>query len=504
MAHEFSHILNGDMRFNLRLVGVLHGILFIGLAGKFLTLAASGASSDSAEGGRRFSGIVLTGPILLLGLALYGIGSIGLLAGRAIRAAVSRQREYLADASAVEFTRNPQGIASALKKIGGVVTHSYLWTRHAEPASHMFFERIRPYSYRGWFATHPPLADRIRAIDKQFDGQFPRVQLLPGDQARVAKRAANALGARLPVSREGTTPSPDVTAADPAKIIADMGVPSLDDLHNASQWLASLPKEIETAVHEPFSARCIVFALLLDRRPDVRQTQMHMLHDREGESTRQETERIAGKLKAHGRACRLPLLILAQSTLRQLSVEQYDPFRRTVTRLMRADDQINLFEFVVSCVVLVHLDRTFGKRKPPQVRYYGVRGLTGEVAILLSALAQLGNHSAHAAEQALQQAVPALKLHDRTIGLLDAGQCTLAHVQSALEKLATCSLPVKKRVLSAATLCIAADGQVRVAEAEMLRAIAISLDCPIPLVIPGAVQELIQSPSSPNAGRAAY
>ena len=333
------------------------------------------------------------------------------------------------------------------------------------------------------------------------------MELLLRDQNRLTQASATTLGAPHPGSRDVADSKPshiDVAAADPAKLIAAIGVPSLDDLHNASQWLASLPREIETAVHEPFSARCVVFALLLDRRPDVRQTQMQWLHDREGESTRQETERIAGKLKAHDRACRLPLLILAQSALRQLSPEQYDPFRKTVTRLMRADEQINLFEFVVSCVVLVHLDRTFGKRKPPQVRYYGVRGLTGEVAILLSALARLGNRTAHAAEQALQQAVPALKLHDRTIGLLDAGQCTLAHVQSALEKLATCSLPVKKRVLSAATLCIAADGQVRVAEAEMLRAIAISLDCPIPPVIPGAVQELIQSPSSPNAGRAAY
>lgn len=490
VAHEFSHILNGDMRFNLRLVGILHGILFIGLAGKFLTFAAAGVSRESAEDGHRLFGVIWSAPILLLGLALYVIGSAGLLVGRAIRAAVSRQREYLADASAVEFTRNPQGVSNALKKIGGVMTHSYLRTRHAESASHMFFERIHPHGHRGWFATHPPLVDRIRAIDKQFDGRFPQVTLLPHDQVRIKNRAAMALNARLPVSRDGGeyTPSLDVVAANPAQIIATIGVPSMDDLQYASQWLANLPEELEADVHDPFSARCIVFALLLDRRPETRESQLLMLHDREGAATRHETERIATQLRAYDRACRLPLLVLAQSALRQLSPEQYEQFHKIVTRLMRADEQISLFEFVVSCVVLVHLDRAFGRRKPPQVRYYGLRGLASELAILLSALARLGNRTAPAAELALQRSVPALQLHDRVIALLEARQCTLAHVQSALEKLLTCSLPVKKRVLSAATLCVAADGQVSAAEAEMLRAIAISLDCPLPLVIPGAVQ----------------
>jgi hypothetical protein len=283
----------------------------------------------------------------------------------------------------------------------------------------------------------------------------------------------------------------DTVTADPAKIIAVVGAPSLDDVDYASHWLANLPAAIATAVHEPFSARCVVFALLLDRRLDIRQRQVRRLQDEEGEPTRHETERIAGHLTAHDRSCRLPLLILAQASLRQLSPAQYDRFRKSVTQLCRADKQIDLFEFVVSCVVVSHLDRAFGREKPPQVRYYNVRGVVDEVAVLLSALAQLGNRTPHLAEKALQQAVPALQLRDRSIALLDAGQCSLAEVQSALKKLATCSLPVKKRVLSTATLCIVSDGLVSVAEAELLRAVAVSLDCPLPPVIPGAVKHSV-------------
>ena len=170
VAHEFSHILNGDMRFNLRLVGILHGIQFVGLAGKFLTIAAAGAhgaaaQGESAQGDRRLTVVIFTGPLLLFGLALYGIGAVGLFAARAIRAAVSRQREYLADASAVEFTRNPQSVSNALKNVGGLTLHSFLRRPQCgigEP--HVF--RANSFFRSPRLVRDPPAAGRPNSGDR--------------------------------------------------------------------------------------------------------------------------------------------------------------------------------------------------------------------------------------------------------------------------------------------------------------------------------------------------
>ncbi len=172
IAHEFSHILNGDMRLNLRLIGLLNGILLIAMIGYVLMRTGSGSyrvgfssSSSNRKGGN---------PLPLLGLLLYVIGYIGVFFGHLIKSAVSRQREFLADASAVQFTRLPDGIVGALKKIGGLVQGSRLRTSQAEEASHMYFGNGLAAPFFALLATHPPLSERIRRIDPSFDGKFPR------------------------------------------------------------------------------------------------------------------------------------------------------------------------------------------------------------------------------------------------------------------------------------------------------------------------------------------
>ncbi|MFQ5793071.1 MAG: M48 family metallopeptidase [Acidobacteriota bacterium] len=177
MAHEFSHILNGDMRLNLRLMGVLNGILVIAVVG-YMILRGGRFSSRRRDGGTA---------IVLLGVALLVIGWVGVFFGKLIKAAVSRQREFLADASAVQFTRNPDGIAGALKKIGGLVHGSRIDNARAEEASHFFFSdgayrslgQKPPPSRLQFMATHPPLTDRIRRIDPSFDGKYPAVEPPP-------------------------------------------------------------------------------------------------------------------------------------------------------------------------------------------------------------------------------------------------------------------------------------------------------------------------------------
>ncbi|HTL28953.1 MAG TPA: M48 family metallopeptidase, partial [Tepidisphaeraceae bacterium] len=193
IAHEFSHILNGDMRLNLRLIGILHGILLIALIGYFV-LRSMFSSSSSSSSRRSSSKDGDGGPwiALIIGLALVAIGYIGVFFGRLIQAAVSRQREFLADASAVQFTRNPSGIANALKKIAAASAGSQVDNAQALGTAHLFFASAFRVGFVNLLATHPPLVDRIKAIDPTFDGKLPlggaATEVL--DESSVASRGA--------------------------------------------------------------------------------------------------------------------------------------------------------------------------------------------------------------------------------------------------------------------------------------------------------------------------
>jgi Zn-dependent protease with chaperone function len=127
----------------------------------------------------------------LIGFALFVVGSAGFFFGRLIKSAVSRQREYLADAAAVQFTRNPAGLAGALKKIGGFAQGSVMQAARAEEASHFFFANGTAGLWSGLLATHPPLEKRIRRLDPTFDGKYPTVALPPEAQARVLASQLN-------------------------------------------------------------------------------------------------------------------------------------------------------------------------------------------------------------------------------------------------------------------------------------------------------------------------
>jgi Zn-dependent protease with chaperone function len=244
IAHEFSHILNGDMRFNIRLIGLLHGILLLGIIGYYLMRfsGTSGRSNRSGKGG---------GQLVLLGLAAFVIGYVGLFFGRLIKAAVTRQREYLADASAVQFTRNPDGIGGALKKIGGLAAGSYMDTPEAESASHMFFgSGFRRMSF-SIFATHPPLDERIRRIDPRFDGRFPQVQ-----PVRIGREPAPP--PRPPKTgfpRPFKTPMGERLPLDPAVLLGAIGAPTSEHVAYSAQLIESLPGPIQVAVRDPFGAR---------------------------------------------------------------------------------------------------------------------------------------------------------------------------------------------------------------------------------------------------------
>ena len=470
MAHEFSHVLNGDMRLNLRLVGVLYGILVLALVGYYLLRSAFFAGGSRRRGGRGAAGMAL------FGLSLMAIGGIGLLFGRLIKSAVSRQREYLADAAAVQFTRYPEGIAGALKKIGGLRIGARIDDPHAGEVSHMFFGNAIGSLGVNLFSTHPPLAERIRRLDPSFDGRFPKTQPLPERRPpRPEKPTRRPPAAAVP-------PIPGVPRGAGAPLLPGAhALPGLEQILYAAAILESLPRPVYEAVHEPYGARAAVYALLLDEDQAIRGEQLAVLEARAEELSYRETLRLAPLVDALPRDARIPLADMALAALKELSPQQYQRFHENVDALVEADGKMDLFEFTLCKMILGPLDVHFGRRRPVSVQYYGLQKLYDRLAVVVGALAYAGHQDEEEAARAYRLAFQQL---DREEPMPEREACSLAAVNEALEKLAQTAPRLKQRILDACTVCVLADRQVTIRERELLRAIAAVLEVPMPPVAP--------------------
>ena len=474
IGHEFSHILNGDMRLNLRLMGIVFGILCLSVIGRVLFQIRGRSSRDR-------------NPLPLLGLALLVIGWVGVLFGRLIQAAVSRQREFLADASSVQFTRNPAGLAGALKKIGGLSYGSKLEAAHAEEASHMFFGNGMGESFLHIMDTHPPLAARIRAIDPSFDGTFPPVSI-----AQIATTAPQVTraprGAPIPFPFPGMSrpqgglaglASPPVVAAQ--TVMPSLGNPTTAHLRYAEGLRASIPASLQAAAREPMAASALVYALLLSDDEAARRKQLDELTHATSDAMAQETLRVLPEAQAVATHAKLPLVDLALPGLRHLSPAQFQEFRAAVQTLVESDSEIDLFEYVVQKIVLRHLEPHFAPARKPIIQFYALKPLASDCAVLLSALAYVGQTEPDKIEFAFQQGARTLNYAAQTQLLLaSAGGCDLTQVDAALDRLSQAVPQIKKNVINACAQTVAADGIIQETEAELLRAIADTLDCPIP------------------------
>ena len=465
IGHEFSHILNGDMRLNLRLIGLLHGILLIALIGYAILRMTGNGSRDSKKDG--------AGALVAFGIGLLVIGYVGLFFGRLIKAAVSRQREFLADASSVQFTRNPQGIVGALKKIGGLAEGSHVASPNAEQACHMFFGQ----GVSAWMdalATHPPLVVRIQRLDPSFDGVFPRI----ASDTLISPEEADATDE---ITFEGPpSDRPEGLRRTLTSALASVGAPSAEHVAYASTLLAGLPEPVVTAAREPFGARTVVYALLIDRDESVRRAQFQHLDAFAWPGTTAELQRLLPYVEPLGPEVYIPLVDLALPALRQLSPAQYAAFRGNIDPLAGADRRISLFEFALERMLVRHLDQHFQRRPVARVRFYSIEGIVNACVTVLSALARVGHDDAAEAERAYRHGVAALGVSGNAPALQDPDRCGLPAVNQALDDLGAASPRLKKRVLDACAECIATDGIVSVAEGELLRAIADSLDCPMP------------------------
>ena len=466
IAHEFSHILNGDMRLNIRLMGLLHGIFVIGMIGYFIlrvSFYTGGGRSRDSKGAL---------PILALGAGLAFVGFAGTFFGNLIKAAVSRQREFLADSSAVQFTRQPEGIAGALKKIGGFVTGSQVENPNAPQASHMFFGRATA-GVQAMFSTHPPLRERIKRIDPSWDGGFPKLAPQVVDALEAA--TAPAIAGFVEAEAEGSTGS------DIAGAVDHVGQPTSAHIAFAGALVDRLPDGLVAAAHEPYGARALVYALLLDRDEGPRRLQLAHLEAAADDGVYEETVKLARLVEQLDPTMRLPLLEIALPALCALTPWQYELFRKNLVELVEADETLDLFEWSLQRILLRDMQGRFGRSGPERVRHRSLRAVQSPLAVLLSVLAYVGNRDPHAAAHAFGRAWQVLTLPETR--LRGHEECGFAELDAALAELDRAAPMVKKSVLEAAVACITADRQVTVEEAELLRAVSASISCPMPPIL---------------------
>ncbi|HCG8766380.1 M48 family metallopeptidase [Vibrio parahaemolyticus] len=444
IAHEFSHILNGDMRLNTRLIGALFGITCIAHFGHLIldnsnsTRHVSRSSSDSNKG---FAVIILIAIVCLV------LGWLGTLFGNMIKAAISRQREFLADASAVQFTRNDQGIAGALKKIGSNVQGSTLNTKASDEMSHMMFGQSKLSGFSGLFATHPPLDERIRRIEPNWDGiyaQHSHAQNTAFDNEQVS---GFAVGGGSPASQ----------SASPSEQLSETG----------QQLISQLPPELVDIAREPYSARFIAFALIFDGS-DIQREMIKSYVPLASQSTLLPW--LDYDLPLH---LRFPLLELALPALKSLSEAQKISLCKVLRELSETDNQYSLAEWCVINLLEKQLLASFGFIK----QHKTLKQLEESVFWLLRELAWVCHSQADKAQRAYHCALAHLGFPEVK---LEPANSNWHLSRAALELLLQLKPKDRRMFVKACRLAIESDGEITVAEGELYRVIACFLEVPEP------------------------
>ncbi len=458
IGHEFSHILNGDMRLGIRLAALVKGITFIGDVGHFLLRAGA---YGTALGRRRDE---RNAALPIVGLGLLIIGWLGALAAGFIKAAISRQKEYLADASAVQFTRDNSGIANALKVIGGFVPGSLVHAARAGELGHLFFGEVRHSLWDG-FATHPPLEQRIRRLEPNWNGEFisrrevREVPMTPGNVEAGVGRAALVAAAAA-------------AALDSAAGQADDAAPD-GEFENPDD--ADLPAALREAIQEPLGAMATALGLLISRSPQQEDAALAAVREHGARGEAEAVVELLPALSGLTPGQRFPLLARAMPALRAMSTPQYRQFKSTLLAVVRADRQTDLFEWCLFQLLRHYLDPEYLNVKASRPRYSHIGRVRAPLRIVLSVLAHQGEGDS---ERAFRLAVEELKQDQLT--LLPLAECSVAEFSRAVSTLADCYPLIKPRILKAMALAAGEDGQVSAVERELVVAVAAVMDCPVP------------------------
>ncbi len=480
IAHEFSHVLNGDMRLNIRLMGVAFGILAIAIIGRKIAHVSSHSRSRDSGG------------VVMFGVALIVIGSVGVFFARLIKASVSRQREFLADASAVQFTRQTDGIAGALKKIGALGAGSKLDSADGEEVAHMLFGDGVGYS--ALFATHPPLVDRIKRLQPQFEPeQLEQIAAAWEHPVRIGKREqgnasvagfapAGGVATGTESSAHGALPEDaEEFSLSAEQVVNQVGHPDTGDFVAAAALSMTIPPLLDQAAHSRDGALAVVCALALNAGAQVRSQQLAAIVRAFDAGTAELTEELATYCAQLHPMQRLPLAALSFPALRSRPRDQLKALVDLLDQLSKADGKVTLAEYclakLLAIQVLDALDpatrRTSAGLKTPQVER--------ELRDLYAILAHHGHGDAERARRAyalgLHEALPAARPDYSPPADWQAA------LDGALLKLDRLCPAGKELVVRGLTLVISADGRVRVSEAELLRTVCAALHCPLPPVL---------------------
>jgi len=482
IAHEFSHILNGDMRLNIRLMGLLFGILAIAIMAR--TLLRFGRAGRGNRNG---------GAILAAGVAIMIVGYIGVFFGRLIKASVSRQREYLADASAVQFTRDNSAVAGALKKIAALSEGSRLRANDGEEVAHMLFGDGVGYSRL--FATHPPLMDRIKRIEPGFRPE--EIADLARQLERTAERASqsaeaataapeSAGGVRLPGF--GKLPGMDAlpTGVGGAVILAQIGNPDMADFQQAQALRTALPPALEAAARDSGDAPALVLAILVHAADGDGDLHLELIAQQRGTVVRASVEALVQACEQLHPAQRVPLAALAFPALKQQPPEALADFIALIDQLIHVNGEVSVFEYALGSTLRAQLSDSL---TPSAARPFGKRELSStgtEAASVLAVLALLGHadseqEAALAFTAGLNHALPG-----SSIPYAPPGDW-VAVLDTALPELDALTPEGKSRLLEALVITLSHDGTVTIEEAETLRAVCARLHLPVPPLRPDQV-----------------
>ena len=466
IAHEFSHILNGDIQLNLRAVYVLQGIVFLSAIGRFMMQYYSGAGTEE---GRSFFSL----PFAAVGVGVFAVGSVGLFFCRIIQASISRERENLADASAVRFTRNADALCGALARIQVNGEGSRLRNWHADALAHMLFAPPSPSWLGALIATHPPIEERMRRINPHMPPDF---YVENARRPRVIEEKKKEV--RSPEQEKPKTIAPRRVTSVVA-LIATIGKPDAEHLEYAADLLSYLTPSIREALGDPVGAQSVMLGCLMDEELSNRERQLRALRSCGQETLARKAEVIAPLLRQLDRAYRLPLVALATPALKRLDEAGRGVFLEALRLVIQADERVTLSEFVMATI----LQWTIG----PEARRAGATGkklragFVPEIALVLSLLAYCGSSGDKADEQArtaFDKGRDVLGLPELALESRDKLQ--FSQVSKAFANLTQLAAAEKERLLEGFGATIAADDNVRLMEHELLRAVACVLDCPMP------------------------
>lgn len=467
IAHEFSHIFNGDMKINIRLIAILHSILMIGQIGNFaLRSLRYGSGSRRSSNSKNGSGVLV---ILAIGLGMSIIGYTGTFFGNWIKSLISRQREFLADASAVQYTRNNLGIANALKKIGGASYGSMIRYASANEYSHGYFALSDLKTSFFSFSTHPPLKDRIKRIQPSWNGNFITVKNPYAEQDAINQQA------QKEAKKEGLAKAFALNAA--LNNINNIGDINNQQFDLAKQWQQQIPDFIKLYSQEPSEARLLIYALLLDKDETIAKKQLAIIEQSQKGSTK-TVKWISKQISQLEMAYDINTIDMALPSLQLMSLNQFKEFAGIMKKLIKADNKIDLNEWIIQRMLLQHLKEHYGLRKKALSNYFVLGSARHAIETTLSLLSYIDHTTKEQAEFSFNVAIKSIGAS--AFKHLDKSELTLKALDKAVDELEQLKPPLKKKFLNAATHCISHDGEIKKQSYEILRAIASCIDTPLP------------------------